>query len=80
VVPEAERGKGWGKQIVAAAIAELKNGLSRAHPGATFYVEAVVGLHNVASQHVAAAVISNTPKQITDSVSGLPALHYMRKV
>jgi hypothetical protein len=79
-VPEAERGKGRAKHIIAAGIAELKHGLNRAHPGATFYIEAVVGLDNAPSQHVAAAVISDSPKPITDYVSGLPALHYIRKV
>lgn len=79
-VPEVERGKGRAKHILAAGVAELKHGLNRAHPGATFYIEAVVGLDNVPSQHVAAAVISNSPKPITDNISGLPALHYMRKV
>lgn len=79
-VPEAERGKGRAKHIVAAGIAELKHGLSRAHPGATFYIEVVIGLDNAPSQHVAAAVISDSPKPITDNVSGLPALHYIRKV
>jgi hypothetical protein len=80
-VPETERGKGRAKHIIAAGIAELKHGLNRAHPGAAFYVEAVVGLDNVASQHVAAAVISSeNPKPVTDNVSGLPALHFIRKV
>ena len=80
-VPESERGKGRAKHIVAAGIAELKHGLSRARPGSEFYVEAVIGLDNIASQCVAAAVISSdAPEPITDSVSGLPALHYMRKV
>lgn len=79
-VPEAERGKGRAKHIVAAGIAELKHGFNRTHPDATFYIEAVVGLDNVPSQHVAAAVISGSPKPITDAFSGLPALHYIRKV
>ena len=79
-VPEAERGNGRGKHIMAAGIAELKHGLSRAHPGAEIYVEAVVGLDNLPSQHVAAAILSASPKPITDEVSGLPALHYIRKV
>lgn len=79
-VPEAERGKGRAKHILAAGIAELKHGFSRAVPGAELYVEGVVGLYNFASQHVSAAVISNSPTRITDSVSGLDALHYIRKV
>lgn len=80
-VPKSERGKGRAKHVVATGIAELKHGLNRAHPGAAFYVEAVIGLDNKASQRVAEAVISaDAPKPITDSVSGLPALHYIRKV
>ena len=79
-VPEAERGKGRAKHILSAGIAELKHGFSRAVPGAEFYVEGVVGLDNVASQHVSAAVISNSPTRITDSASGLDALHYIRRV
>jgi hypothetical protein len=79
-VPEAYRGQGQAKGVVRAGIAELKNGLSRAHPGATFYVEAVVGSDNEASKRVAESTISTTPDAITDSVSGLPALHYVRKV
>lgn len=79
-VPEAERGRGRAKHIMAAGIAELKRELSRAHPGAEFYVEAVVGLDNLPSQNVAAAILSTSPKPITDEVSGLPALHYILKV
>jgi hypothetical protein len=80
-VPVSERGKGRAKLIVAAGIAELKHGLNRAHPGAAFYVEAVIALDNIASQCVAAAAISSdAPQPITDSVSGQPALRYIRKV
>lgn len=78
-VPAAERGKGRAKHILAAGIAELKHGFGRAVPGAEFYVEAVVGLHNVASQRVSAVVISKSPEPITDAVSGLDALHYIAR-
>jgi hypothetical protein len=79
-VPEIYRGQGRAKSAVQAAIAELKHGLSRSHPDATFYVEAVIGTDNDASNQVAAATISASPDAITDKVSGLPALHYVRKV
>ena len=79
-VPQAERGKGRAKHIMAVGIAELKHGLSRAHPGAEFFVEAVVGLDNLPSQNVAAGVLSARPKPITDEISGLRALHYIRKL
>jgi len=78
-VPEAYRGKGRAKSVVAAAIAEMKHGLSRNKVSA-FYVEAIVGTHNEPSKRVAEATISATPKAVTDEVSGLPALQYVRKI
>ena len=78
-VPEAHRGKGHAKSIVAAAIAELKHGLSRNGIG-SFYVEAIVSVDNEPSKRVAASTISATPVAITDQPSGLPALHYVRKI
>lgn len=78
-VAEAYRNQGRAKEIIAAAIAELKHALAQS--GQTvFYVEAVVGADNLASQRVAEQVISNTPTPITDQVSGLPALYYVRKI
>lgn len=79
-VPEAERSKGRAKHILAAGISELKHGFGKVIPDAAFYVEAVVGLDNFPSQRVASAVINDKPTPITDSVSGLAALHYMRQV
>jgi hypothetical protein len=78
-VPEAYRGQGRAKSIVDASIIEMKNGLARNKIPA-FYVEAIVGTHNEASQHVAAAAISSTPVEVTDQFSGLPALQYLRKI
>ncbi|MGV1963581.1 GNAT family N-acetyltransferase (plasmid) [Agrobacterium tumefaciens] len=78
-VPEAYRNQGRAKRIVEAAIAELKNGFSRANIR-KFHVEAVIGEDNHASRHVAEVAISKTPIAITDEVSGLPAFHYVRKV
>lgn len=78
-VAEAYRGKGHAKSIVAAAIAELKHGLSR-NKISSFYVEAVVSIDNEPSRRVAEATISTTPVAVTDEVSGLPALHYVRKI
>jgi RimJ/RimL family protein N-acetyltransferase len=78
-VPESYRSQGRAKSAVSAAIAELKHGLARI-PIQTFYVEAIVGADNKASQRVAAETISATPDAVTDQVSGLPALHYVRKI
>jgi hypothetical protein len=78
-VPEAYRSQRRAKCTVGAAITELQHGLAR-NKVSTFYVEAVVGIDNEASKHVAAATISTTPVEVTDQVSGLPALHYVRKI
>jgi RimJ/RimL family protein N-acetyltransferase len=78
-VPEGYRGEGRAKSVVEAAIAELRHGLLRNNISA-FYVEAIVGTDNEASKRVAASTISAIPVAVTDEVSGLPALHYTRKV
>jgi hypothetical protein len=78
-VPEAHRGKGHAKSIVAAAIAELKHGLAR-NGIRSFYVKAIVSIDNEPSKRVARSTICEAPSGITDSVSGLPALHYVRKI
>jgi hypothetical protein len=78
-VPVKYRNKGYAKSTLASAIAELKNGFSRAGIR-SFYVEGVVGIDNEPSKRASAATISANPTAITDSVSGLPALHYIRKI
>jgi hypothetical protein len=78
-VPKAYRGNGRAKSIVAAAIGEFRNGLSR-NSVRSFYVEAIVSVDNQPSKRVAAATISTTPVGVTDQVSGLPALHYCRLI
>lgn len=78
-VPEKYRAQGRAKEIVSAAIAELQDGLGR-NGVAAFYIEAVVGTDNEPSKRVAAATISADPVPITDEYSGLPALHYIRKI
>jgi predicted GNAT family acetyltransferase len=78
-VPEAYRGKGHAKSVLAAAIAELRHGLSR-NKISSFYVEAIVSTDNEPSKLVAEATISATPVAVTDEGSGLPALQYVRKI
>jgi hypothetical protein len=78
-VPVQYRNKGYAKSILASSIAELENGLSR-NKIPSFYVEGVVGIDNEPSKRASAATISSSPTAITDDVSGLPALHYVRKI
>ena len=61
------------------AISEMRHGLGRTRASA-FYVEAIVWADNKPSQRVAEQAISATPVTITDEVSGLPALQYVRKI
>jgi hypothetical protein len=78
-VPERFRSQGRAKALVEAALSELKQGLLRNNVS-SFYVEAIVGVDNEPSKRVALATISSTPDAVTDDVSGLPALQYLRKV
>jgi RimJ/RimL family protein N-acetyltransferase len=79
-VAEAYRNQGRAKEIVNAAISDLKHGLGRSGKHRAFFVEAIVGADNIPSQHVAAQVISAESEAVTDQHSGLPALRYVRKV
>lgn len=74
-VAEQFRGQGLAYEIVEKSISEFKMSSKQRLP--EFYLEAVIGVENVASQKVANKFISNSPDAITDEWSGLPALHYM---
>lgn len=78
-VPEAYRGRGYAKSILAAAMDELTHGLAR-NKIPSFYVEAIVSADNEPSKRVAEAIISSTPVAVTDEYCGLPALQYVRKI
>ncbi|HEY0281331.1 MAG TPA: hypothetical protein VGC27_01770, partial [Rhizomicrobium sp.] len=79
-VPEKFRNQGRAKDIIEAGIAEMKYGLFSRANISSFYVEAVIGVDNKPSRHVAAATISFNPLPVTDHVSGLPAFQYVRKI
>ena len=77
VEPEL-RGQGRAKSIVTAALNEFETGMRRA--GALpQYIETVVGADNAASLRVATQLFGEG-EQITDSVSGLPALRFLMKL
>lgn len=79
-VPEAYRQKGRATATVRASLVELEHGFSARGIIPSFYVEAVVGADNIASQKVAAATLSDTPDAGTDKFSGEPVLHYVKKI
>lgn len=68
--------QGIATKVLRKSIDELRFGLSE-HM-AEFYVEAVVGRDNVASQKVASRVLAPTGRPGTDRVSGQPILMYER--
>lgn len=77
-VDPAYRRRGLAKELLPAAILEMQTGFGAAgYPG--FYVEAIVGLENIASQKVAASGITAEFAEGTDSESGLPIYQYLRK-
>ncbi|NNJ16722.1 GNAT family N-acetyltransferase [Pseudomonas putida CSV86] len=78
-VPEAYCNRGWAGMIIEQGIQELRHGLGR-HGAKSFYVEAVVGADNIASQRVASKIISDSPTAGIDSESGEPVLQYTRLV
>jgi len=78
-VPVKYRNQGYAKSTLSGAITEMKNGFKRAGIP-SFYVEGIVSVDNEPSKRASAATISANPTSITDSVSGLPALHYIRKI
>lgn len=71
-----ERGRGLASAMVPAAIAEFRNGFQRAGV-AKFYIEAIVGEYNNASNRIAARFISPDPKSGIDSLSGVPIKQYL---
>ncbi|WP_229711240.1 GNAT family N-acetyltransferase [Agarivorans gilvus] len=78
-VPPEYRQQGLGTEIVKLSINELKaefkrNGVNE------FYVEAVVGVQNIASQRLAAKLLSANFEKIKDDVSGEDAYYYCLKV
>lgn len=78
-VPCGYRGQGRGKEIVNAALQELK-AWGIGHSNGVIFVEAVVGADNPFSQKISASCLSATPDQITDGPSGEPALHYVLRI
>ncbi|USR63647.1 GNAT family N-acetyltransferase [Providencia stuartii] len=75
-VAENFRKQGVGSDLVKRCLEEFKSGMKGKVK--SYYIEALVGTNNIPSQKIASKLLSQTPKQTTDKVSGLPALHYTR--
>jgi GNAT superfamily N-acetyltransferase len=77
-VDESQRNRGLATRALEHAIDEFRSGVRPHMP--KFYLEAVIGADNHASQRVASRMLCETPKACIDSVSGLPALAYTRLI
>jgi GNAT superfamily N-acetyltransferase len=78
-VVEPVRRQGVGGRVLRQAIEELAHGLGRT-PMKEFYVEAIAGTENEASNKLARRLISNAPTACDDCFSNEPAFQYPRKV
>jgi hypothetical protein len=78
-VAEPSRRKGYAKEIVRAAIAEMQRGFGGAGMS-EFYVEAIVGETNLASIRVAEEVLSSTFNSKPDGFTGVPIRQYLVRI
>jgi RimJ/RimL family protein N-acetyltransferase len=78
-VSERFRRQGRGAELVGAAVKDHIAGMARAGVN-SLYIQAVVGIDNVASQRIAERHLGAEREEITDSVSGLPAFRYVLAV
>lgn len=78
-VPDALRGEGRAGEAFIVAVKELRHGFAT-HGMTAFWVEAVVGADNVASQRVAEKVISAAGSKGTDGQAGIPIVQYLRRI
>ncbi len=69
------RRQGRGTELVGAAVRDHIAGMKRAGVE-SFYIEAVVGVENLASQCIASRHLGAQREEIIDSVSGLPAYRF----
>ena len=76
-VAEGFRNNGLATTILQNSIAELKYGLGK-NRVKRFYIDAIIGLDNIASQKVASKVISTKQEKIVDCYSGNDAYRYLR--
>ncbi len=77
--PQKFQGCGLASEIIEQSIKEIKNGL-KARNINEFYIEAVIGIENIASQRIAEKILSNKRKQIIDELSGEDAYYYKKLV
>ena len=78
-VPQHLRKRGIATALAQAAIDEFTAGIARGGV-VHFFMEAMVGTKNIASQKVAERVIGGDPRPTVDEASGEPILQYMKEI
>ena len=79
-VLEEYRGKGMASHVLKNSIDFLTNTMKSANAFTSYYIEAIIGVNNTASNKLAHKVISDKPKQIVDMHSGEDAYQYLRLI
>lgn len=72
------RGQGVATEVVRLSMADLQKNMASKLRSPGFYVEAIIGADNLASQAVAVRTLNDKPKQTKDKESGQPALQYVK--
>lgn len=78
-VASAFRQQGIGSALLRESMEEFKRELNRGGLK-EYYLEAVVGIQNTASNKIASRLLCPNPKPIIDQLSGEPAFQYFKKV
>lgn len=77
-VPESMRNRGLARQIMLDVINDQL--IQMTHSGhSTLYIEAVIDITNIPSQHVAESVLAVSREEIVDSASKRPAYRYTKR-
>ena len=78
-VDPSHRRKGIGTSLLKEAIEEMAQGLAK-HVDGRFYIEAVVGVVNIASNKISQNVLKVKGKRVVDQVSGEDAFQYIKLI
>jgi len=78
-VDPGHRKQGIGTSLLKEAIDEITQGLAK-HADGHFYIEAVVGVGNTASNKISQNVLKVPGKRIVDQVSGEDAFQYIKLI
>lgn len=78
-IAEPFRGNGLAAEIANKAIEEFRNGAAR-NGLIRFFIEAVVGINNGASNATARKIFPDAPRPGTDAISGQPILAYVKVI